>query len=143
MNKVKGLLFSLAITAMALTFFQSIAEAAQVTRINQNKGYIFIDGSIAEGFIMGAKVCFYSSSGEKITCGRIEQASENFARVKVNNRIANKIHYGMTAKLSVKKEPKEKATAPLPCTADSDCGDAGFCFEGYCRQRLEARRWFG
>jgi hypothetical protein len=133
MNKVKGLLFSLAITAMALTFFQSIAEAAQVTRINQNKGYIFIDGSIAEGFIMGAKVCFYSSSGEKITCGRIEQASEAFARVKINNRIANKIQYGMTAKLDKKTE--KVTTKPLPCTTDSDCGDAGFCFEGNCRQR--------
>ena len=135
MNKISILLFSLAIAVITLTSFQSIAAAAQVTRINQNKGYIFIDGSIAEGFVMGARVCFYTSSNEQITCGRIEQASENFARVKVNNRIANKIHYGMTAKLSVKKEPKEKATAPLPCTADSDCGDAGFCFEGYCRQR--------
>ncbi|MGA8179792.1 MAG: hypothetical protein WB792_07005 [Desulfobacterales bacterium] len=135
MKKMKVLLFSLAIVVIALTSFQSIAAAAQVTRINQNKGYIFIDGSIAEGFVMGAKVCFYASPREKITCGRVEQASETFARVKVNNRIAYKIHYGMTAKLSVKNDTKEKATAPLPCTADSDCGDAGFCFEGNCRQR--------
>ena len=135
MKKMKVLLFSLVIVVIALTFFQNIAAAAQVTRINQNKGFIFIDGTIAEGFVMGANVCFYTSSGEKITCGRIEQASENFARVKISNRIAYKIHYGMTAKLSVKKDTKEKAAAPLPCTADSDCGDAGFCFEGYCRQR--------
>ena len=135
MKKMKVLLFSLVMVVIALTSFQSIAAAAQVTRINQNKGYIFIDGSIAEGFVMGAKVCFYTSSGEKITCGKIEQASENFARVKINNRIAYKIQYGMTAKLSVKKDTEEKATAPLPCTADSDCGDAGFCFEGACRQR--------
>jgi hypothetical protein len=133
MNKIKILLFSLAITAMALTSFQSIAEAAQVTRINQNKGYIFINGSIAEGFVMGAKVCFYTSSGVQITCGRIEQASEAFARVKVNNRIANKIQYGMTAKLAKKTE--KVTTKPLPCTVDSDCGDAGFCFEGNCRRR--------
>ena len=135
MKKMKVLLFSLAIVVIALISFQSIAAAAQVTRINQNKGYIFIDGTIAEGFVMGAKVCFYTASKEKITCGRIEQASENFARVKISNRIAYKIHYGMTAKLSVKKETKENATAPVPCATDSDCGDAGFCFEGYCHQR--------
>jgi hypothetical protein len=135
MKKMNVLLFSLVIAVIALTSFQSIASAAQVTRINQNKGYIFIDGSIAEGFTMGAEVCFYASSREKITCGRIEQASETFARVKVNNRIAKKIQYGMTAKVSDKKDTMEKATAPLPCTTDSDCGDAGFCFEGKCRQR--------
>ena len=135
MKKMKVLLYSLAIVVIALTSFQSIAAAAQVTRINQNKGFIFIDGTIAEGFVMGAKVCFFTSSGEKITCGRIEQASENFARVKISNRIAYKIHYGMTAELPAKNDSKEKATAPLPCTTDSDCGDAGFCFEGRCRQR--------
>lgn len=135
MNKTEVVLFSLAIVLTALISSQSIAAAAQVTRINQKKGFIFIDGSIAEGFVMGAEVCFYTPSGEKITCGRIEQTSENFARVKISNRIAYKIHYGMTAKLSVKKDTREKATAPLACTADSDCGDAGFCFEGYCRQR--------
>lgn len=135
MKKIEVVLFTLAIVTIALTSFQSIAAAAQVTRINQNKGYIFTDGSIAEGFVMGANVCFYSSSGQQITCGRVEQASESFSRVKVNNRIANKISYGMTAKISVKKETKEKAAAPLPCTTDSECGDAGFCFEGQCRQR--------
>jgi hypothetical protein len=135
MKKPEEMLFSLAIVVIALTFFQSIAAAAQVTRINQNRGFIFIDGTIAEGFVMGAKVCFYTDSGEKITCGRVEQTSENFARVKISNRIAYKIHYGMTAKLSVKKDTQENVTAPLPCTADSDCGDAGFCFEGQCRQR--------
>jgi hypothetical protein len=135
MKNIEVLLFSLAIVVIALTSFQSIAAAAQVTRINQNKGYIFIDGTIAEGFVMGAKVCFYSSSREKITCGRVEQASETFARVKVNNRIAKKIQYGMTAKVSDKKDTMEKETAPLPCTTDSECGDAGFCFEGNCRQR--------
>jgi hypothetical protein len=135
MRKTKVLLFSLAIAVIALTSFQNIAAAAQVTRINTKKGLIFIDGSIAEGFVLGAQVCFYASSGEQITCGRIEQASEVYARVKVNNQIAKKIEYGMTAKLSVKKDTNEKAVGVLPCTADSDCGDTGFCFEGKCRQR--------
>ena len=133
MKQIKVLLFSLAIMVMAFTFYQSIAAGAQVTRINQNKGYVFIDGSIADGFVMGARVCFYSSSDKVITCGRIEQASEAYARVKVNNRIAKKIQYGMTAKIS--KDTKKETTGPKRCTTDYDCGDAGFCFEGYCRQR--------
>ena len=133
MKQIRVLLFSLAIAVMALTSFQSIATAAQVTRINENKGFIFINGSIAEGFVLGATVCFYTSSGKVITCGRVEQASEAFARVKINNRIAKKIQYGMTAKIS--KGTKKETTAPLPCTTDSECGDAGFCFEGRCRQR--------
>jgi hypothetical protein len=135
MKKIKVLFFSLAIVVIAATSFQSIATAAQVTRINAKKGYIFIDGTIADGFVMGARVCFYTPSGEEVTCGRIEQASDSFARVKVNNRIAIYIRYGMAATLAVKKETKEKATAPKPCTNDSDCGDAGFCFQGTCHQR--------
>ena len=135
MKKIRILLYSLAIMVIAATWFQSIAMAAQVTRINTNKGFIFIDGSIADGFVMGAMVCFYSSSGEEITCGRVEQTSESFARVKVNNRIAKQIRYGMEARISVKKETKEKTKEPLKCTDDSECGDTGFCYKGKCRQR--------
>jgi hypothetical protein len=135
MKKIRILLYSLAIMVIAVTWFQSIAMAAQVTRINTNKGFIFIDGSIADGFVMGAKLCFYSSSGEEITCGRIEQTSESFARVKVNNRIAKQIRYGMEARLSVEKESKKVTTEPLKCTDDSECGDTGFCYNGKCRQR--------
>ena len=135
MQKTKVLLFTMAMIVISATFFENISIAAQVTRINANKGYIFIDGSIADGFVMGAKVCFYSSSNEEVTCGRIEQASESFARVKVNNRIAKQIRYGMAARLSVKEDTKEEPTEPEACTDDSDCGDTGFCFNGKCRQR--------
>lgn len=133
MKNMKILLFSLAIVVTTLTSFQSIAAAAQVTKINANRGFIFINGSIADGFVLGAEVCFYSTSGKKITCGKVVQASETFARVKINNRIAKQIQYGMTAKLS--EETKEETAKSVPCTSDSECGDAGFCFHGYCRQR--------
>jgi hypothetical protein len=137
MKKIKVSLYSLAIMVIAAAWFQSIAMAAQVTRINTNKGFIFINGTIADGFVLGAKVCFFpsSDSDEEITCGRVEQTSESFARVKVNNRIAKQIRYGMEARLSVEKESKEKATEPLKCTDDSECGDNGFCFQGKCQQR--------
>jgi hypothetical protein len=135
MKKINILFSSLAIIVIATVSFQSIAMAAQVTRINEKKGFIFIDGSISDGFVMGANVCFYSSSGEEITCGRVEQTSESFARVKINNRIANQIRYGMEARLSVEKESQEEKTEPQTCTDDSECGNAGFCFNGNCQQR--------
>jgi len=135
MQKIKVLLVALTILVITATFFQNFSMAAQVTRIHSSRKYIFINGSIADGYVMGAKVCFYTSSGEEITCGIIEQASESFARVRVDNRIAKKIRYGMEAKLSVEDKSKEEATGPLKCTEDSECGDTGFCFNGRCRQR--------
>jgi hypothetical protein len=135
MQKIKILFVTLAITVIAATFFESISMAAQVTRIHSSRKYIFINGSIDDGFVMGARVCFYSSSGEEITCGIIEQASESFARVRVDNRIAKQISYGIEARLSVEEERKEEATEPKECTDDSECGDSGFCINGKCRQR--------
>ncbi len=137
MQKFKVLLVALSIIIIVATFFQTISMAAQVTRIHSSRKYIFINGSIADGFVMGAKVCFFSSpdSDEEITCGRIEQVSESFAKVRVNNRIAKQIRYGMEARLSVEKESKEKTTEPQKCTDDSECGDSGFCIDGKCQQR--------
>lgn len=137
MQKIKALFVALAIMVIAATFFQSISMAAQVTRIHSSKKYIFINGSIADGFVMGARVCFYSSSGEEITCGPIEQVSESFEKVRVNNRIAKQIRYGMEARPSVekdsKKDIKEEATEPKECTDDSECGESGFCVSGKCQ----------
>ena len=134
MKKIKILFIVLTIMVIAAIFFESISTAAQVTRIHSSRKYIFIDGSIADGFVIGTKVCFYSSSGEEITCGRIEQASESLARVRVNNRIAKQIRYGMEARLSVEKEKKEEATEPKACTDDSECGYYGYCVNGKCQQ---------
>jgi len=136
MQKTKVLLVTLAMIVIAATFFESISMAAQVTRIHSSRKYIFINGSIADGFVMGAKVCFFSSpdSDEEITCGPIEQASESFAKVRVNNRIAKQIRYGMEARLAVEKESKEETTKPQKCTDDSECGDSGFCINGRCQQ---------
>ena len=135
MQKIKVLLGALAILVITATFFQSFSMAAQVTRIHSSRKYIFINGSIADGYVMGARVCFYSSSGEEITCGIIEQASESFARVRVDNRTAKQIRYGMEAKLSVENESKQETTEPQKCTEDSECGDTGFCINGKCQQR--------
>ncbi len=133
MQKIKVLLAALAIMVIAATFFESISMAAEVTRIHSSRKYIFINGTIADGFVMGARVCFYSSSGEEITCGTIEQASESFAKVRVNNRVAKQIRYGMEARLSVEKDSKEETTETQACTNDSECGESGFCVSGKCQ----------
>ena len=135
MQKFKVLLVALSILVIVVTFFQTISMAAQVTRIHSSRKYIFINGSIADGFVMGAKVCFFSSpdSDEEITCGPIEQVSESFAKVRVNNRIAKQIRYGMEARLSVEKESKEETTEPKACSDDSECGDSGYCINGRCQ----------
>lgn len=133
MQKIKVLLAGLAIMVIAATFFESISMAAEVTRIHSSRKYIFINGTIADGFVMGARVCFYSSSGEEITCGTIEQASESFAKVRVNNRLAKQIRYGMEARLSVEKVSKEETTETQACTNDSECGESGFCVSGKCQ----------
>jgi hypothetical protein len=133
MQKIKVLLAALAIMVIAATFFESISMAAEVTRIHSSRKYIFINGTIADGFVIGARVCFYSSSGEEITCGTIEQASESFAKVRVNNRVAKQIRYGMEARLSVEKDSKEETTETQACTNDSECGESGFCVSGKCQ----------
>jgi hypothetical protein len=137
MKNIRVLLYSLAIIIIAAAYCQSIATAAQVTRIHSSRKYIFINGTAAEGFVMGAEVCFYASpdSDEPITCGPVDQVSESFARVRVNNRIAKQIRYGMEARLSVEKESEKVTTESLKCTDDSECGDSGFCFNGKCRHR--------
>ena len=100
MKKNKVSLITLAIIMIVATYFNLNAQAAQVTRINRNSGLIVIDGKKVDGFVKGATVCFYSTSGEEITCGRIQQTSESYATVKINNRKAKQIRHGMEAQLS-------------------------------------------
>jgi len=107
MRRIKTILIALAIVVVSVSSFESIAQAAQVTRINKNKGLIVINGNKDDGFVMGATVCFYSTSGEEITCGRIQQTSESYVTVKVNKRKARQIRNGMEAQLSVEITDKE------------------------------------
>jgi hypothetical protein len=100
MKKINVALVTLAIIMIGATYFNVMAQAAQVTRINVNRGLIVIDGNKDDGFVKGATVCFYSTSGEEITCGRIQQTSESYATVKINNRKAKQIRFGMEAILT-------------------------------------------
>jgi len=107
MHRIKTILIALAIVVVSVTSFESIAQAAQVTRINKNRGLIVINGSKSDGFVMGATVCFYSTSGEEITCGKVQQTSESYVTVKVNNRKARQIRNGMEAQLEDEEKSQE------------------------------------
>ena len=132
MKKIKIFFLVLSVLMMAGIFFKGIAIAAQVTRINADKGLIIIDGNKDDGFIMGAKVCFYSASGEKIACGRVKQTSESYATIKVNNRKSKQITYGMEAKIPVEKSSEKVTKEDKGCSDDSECGDFGVCIYGKC-----------
>ena len=134
MHRIKTILIALAIVVVSVASFESIAQAAQVTRINKNKGLIVINGNKDDGFVMGATVCFYSNSGEEITCGRIQQTSESYVTVKINNRKARQIRNGMEAQLSVEITDKKEATERQGCSDHSDCDDGEYCVNGKCRK---------
>ena len=138
MQRIKTILIVLAIVVASATSFKCNVQAEEVTRINKNRGLIVIDGNKADGFVMGAKVCFYSSSGEEITCGRVRQTSESYVTVGVDNRKAKQIRYGMEAQLEDDGKgqgyigsPKEEKS----CVDDSECGNSGYCVNGECKQK--------
>jgi hypothetical protein len=132
MKKIKIFILVFSVMMIAATFYKGFAIAAQVKRVNADKGVVTIDGDKDDGFIMGAKVCFYSDAGEKITCGRVQQTSESYATVKVNNRVATQIKYGMVAKIPVEKWDERVTKEDKGCSDDSECGDFGVCIYGRC-----------
>ncbi len=136
MHRIKTILIALAIIVTAAISFKSIVMAAQVTRINKNKGLIVINGNKDDGFVMGATVCFYSSPDVIITCGRIRQTSESRVTVKVNNRMAKQIHYGMEAQLEDEEKSQEYIKSKKEekgCVYDSECGYGGNCINCKCQ----------
>jgi len=108
MKKIKLLLVALTIIVLATPFFKDICRAAQVTRINEPKGQIFINEGKDAGFIFGAKVCFSSSSSKELICGKVLRTSASSAVVRVKNiRETKKIKIGAEAMLCAGKEGKE------------------------------------
>jgi len=132
MKKIKIFLLTLSVMMIATTLYKSFAIAAQVTRVNANRGLIVIDGTKDEGFVMGAIVCFYSASDEKITCGSVQQTSESYSTVKINNRDAKQIKLGMEAKIPAESSEKEVTKEEKSCGDDSECGYGEVCINGRC-----------
>jgi hypothetical protein len=79
-------------------------QAAKVVNVNKHKGFVYIDQGIDAGFVMGANVCIYSRSGQKIVCGRVRETMKSrHAMVMVNKEKSHHIEDGMIAKLKVEK----------------------------------------
>ena len=135
MQRIKIFIAVLAIIVIATISFRGVVLAAEVTRINKNRGLIVINGSKEAGFVMGATVCFYSTSGEQITCGSVQQTSESYVTVGVDNRKAKQIRYGMEAQLEDDgkgQEYVESTKEEQGCIDDSDCGAGEYCVTGKC-----------
>ncbi|MBW2247293.1 MAG: hypothetical protein JRF62_08820 [Deltaproteobacteria bacterium] len=107
MKKIKLLLVVLTIIMLATASFKDICRAAQVTKINEPKGQISINEGKDAGFIFGAKVCFPSSSSEKLICGKVLRTSASSAVVRVKKREAKKIEIGAEAALYVGNEDEK------------------------------------
>jgi len=108
MKKIKLLLVALTIIVLATISFKDICGAAQVTKINEPKGQISINEGKDAGFIFGAKVCFYSSSGKELICGKVLRTSDSYAIVRIRNvRETKKIAIGSEAILYIGEESKE------------------------------------
>jgi len=108
MEKIKLFLVALTILVLATLSFKDICGAAQVTKINEPKGQVSINEGKDAGFIFGAKVCFYSSSGEELICGKVLRTSDSYAIVRIKNRRKTKeIEIGSQAMLHVEKKSEE------------------------------------
>jgi len=100
MLKTRVFIAVLTTIMLAIISFNGLATAAQVTKINKRKGQIQINEGKDAGFVFGAEVCFFSSLGEVITCGKVQKTSASYAVVRVNTREAKKIKKGLEALLN-------------------------------------------
>ena len=120
MKKIKGVLPTLAITAIAVIFFSGFVMAAQVTEIIEGHGRIHINGGVDDGFVVGATVCFSVHSSEGHTCGTVVSAEASKAIVKVPSKVARRMRKGTEAILIVEKEDKKDKTEIKDMTENKD-----------------------
>ena len=85
------------------------AWAAEVVRIQDQKGHVYINAGKPEGFLINTEVCIYNPAGEIIACGQVRQTSETLAMIAVDNRLVKKIKHGMEARLA---EGRQGVSAP-------------------------------
>ncbi len=108
MKKTSAVLIALAVILIVVAASDCAASTVLVTRTT-NKGHVYINGGKDAGFVLGAEVCFYSFSGEKITCGTVFRTSATNAAVQVGNREVKKIKQGMQAILDAGEAPEKES----------------------------------
>ena len=87
MKKTKGLLIMPIIIIIVVTFFGSFAFAAKVTRVNKEKGYVFVDDGKISGLIMGTEKCFFLPSGEQLVDRIVQEISASESVVGKNREL--------------------------------------------------------
>ena len=95
MKKNNTILMMFVSLLAASLFLSNSLLAAEVSRIQTNRGHIFINQGKADGFTIGTEACIYDHSGYEITCGSVIRTNPNYAVIKVNNRLAKQIKVGM------------------------------------------------
>ncbi len=101
------------LVALSAAFSGGAAMAAQVTRVNESSGSVYINGGANDGYVLGTSVCFYISTRDMLTCGTVESASDSEAIVKVEKKWGKKILKGTEAILPEdEKAMKEKEKLP-------------------------------
>ena len=95
-GKMKPFFVRLIVIVIAVALVGQVAVAAEVTRVNPSEGHVYINKGKPAGFIVGAKVCIYLSSEETV-CGKIFRTTDSYSVLRVDNRKARHIKYGMKA----------------------------------------------
>jgi len=83
MKKIK--LFLVILTTIMLVNI-TFCKAAEVTKINQLKGQVFINEGKDTGFVFSAKVCFFSSSNKEMICGKVLRTTNSYSIIKIKDR---------------------------------------------------------
>ena len=87
MKKIKGLLVMPTIIVIVVTFFGGIAFAAIVTRVNKEKGDVFVDDGEISGLIMGTEKCFFLPPGEQLVDSIVQEISDSESVVEKNIKL--------------------------------------------------------
>ena len=80
---------------------------AKVTQVHDKKSLVWLDKGKDAGFIRGAKVCFFSSSDELISCGNVYSTEPSWCRVRVYQGFPRIREIGVRAVLIEKGEPSK------------------------------------
>ena len=83
--------------------------SAEVKKINEKRGIVFVNSGKVDGFSRSKRVCFYLKSGVMAGCGKIRKATMKTSRVKVPTSVLSKIAVGQIAKLKGIRPPASMA----------------------------------
>lgn len=104
----------------SLTLFISFsAQGAEVKKINEKTGGVYLDEGTTTGFSKGAKICIYDGN-QKVTCGKIIKALEKKSLARVPKQKINRVQTGFIVSLySSGGSASEKDTSPIEANPNS------------------------